>query len=114
MFTVAFWNPETKTLWPVPDPMGVKPLYFAQPGDSLVFASEIKALLRAGWVAPQLDPRAVLRHLGYLWSPGSTSIVKGVHKLRPGHAIEFRGHKMVREWRYRDLAFHPDAALAEP
>src|SRR5258708_22086489 len=114
IFAAAFWDRSTETLWLVRDLMGVKPLYFAQLEGSLVFASEIKALLRSGWVTPRLNPRAVMFHLGYLWSPGETTIVQGVRKLLPGHALEFRRGQVTKEWCYRDLAFRPDHSLTDP
>lgn len=114
IFAAAFWDRALQTAWLVRDPLGVKPLYFAQLPGALVFASEIKALIRSGWVSPQLNPRAVMFHLAYLWSPGTTTIVKGVHKLAPGHALEFRNGDVVREWRYRDLATQVNPSLREP
>jgi asparagine synthase (glutamine-hydrolysing) len=114
IFAAAFWDRSTETLWLVRDPMGVKPLYFAQLEGALVFASEIKALLRSGWVTPRLNPRAVMFHLGYLWSPGEATIVQGVRKLLPGHALEFRRGHVTKEWCYRDLAFRPDHSLTDP
>jgi len=114
IFAAAFWDRSAETLWLVRDPMGVKPLYFAQLEGSLVFASEIKALLRSGWITPRLNPRAVMFHLGYLWSPGEATIVQGVRKLLPGHALEFRRGQITKEWCYRDLAFRPDHSLTDP
>jgi asparagine synthase (glutamine-hydrolysing) len=113
IFAAAFWDRARETLCLVRDPLGVKPLYFAQLANSLVFASEIKALIRSGWVLPRLDPRAVMFHLGYLWSPGTTTIVSGVHKLAPGHALEFRQGSVVRNWQYRDLAMQVNPSLGD-
>lgn len=108
IFAAAFWDRSSEILTLVRDPLGVKPLYLADDGQgSISFASEFKALTRSGLVKPRLDPQAVLAHLGYLWSPGSRTILQGVRKLLPGYALEFRHGRVLREWRYRDINFNP-------
>jgi len=103
IFAAAFWDRCAERLCLVRDPMGVKPLYFFERSGGLVFASEIKALIRSGWVEPGLEPSAVLHHLGYLWSPGADTVVRGVRKLLPGHALEFHAGRIARTWKYWDL-----------
>lgn len=102
IFAAAFWDRKTETLTLVRDPMGVKPLYFSAGEASFAFASEMKALIRAGDVKPTLNRQAVLHHLGLLWSPGSGTIANEIDKLCPGEAMEVRERKIVRRWRYSD------------
>lgn len=106
IFAAAFWERDTETLTLVRDPLGVKPLYVAEAEGSFAFASEMKALLRCGLVEPRLNPRAVLAHLGYLWSPGSATVVKGIRKVLPGHVLRVREGRVVSDNSYRDIAFH--------
>ncbi len=110
IFAAAFWERDVCTLTLVRDPLGVKPLYVAESGSSFAFASEMKALLRSGIVEPRLDPKAVLAHLGYLWSPGSATVVQGIRKVLPGHVLRVREGKVISESSYRDIAFHQQAA----
>jgi asparagine synthase (glutamine-hydrolysing) len=111
IFAAAFWEQDTGLLTLVRDPVGVKPLYLAENADGLVFASEMKGLLRSGAVRPELDPQAVLAHLGFLWSPGRATLVKGVRKVLPGHVIRVKGGCIVSDEPYRALRFHQ---LPEP
>ena len=90
IFAAAFWDRAGNTLTVVRDSMGVKPFYWAGDQHRFAFASELKSLVRAGDVVPRINPRAVLRHLGLLWSPGEETIVAGVHKLLPGQYMEVR------------------------
>lgn len=119
IFAAAFWEQDTGLLTLVRDPVGVKPLYLAETADGLVFASEMKGLLRSGAVRPELDPQAVLAHLGFLWSPGRATLVKGVRKVLPGHVIRVKAGRIVSDEPYRALRFHQlpapgsDAAAAE-
>lgn len=119
IFAAAFWEQDTGLLTLVRDPVGVKPLYFAESTDGLVFASEVKSLLRSGAVRPDLDPRAVLAHLGFLWSPGRATLVNGVRKVLPGHVVRVKAGRIVSDVPYRALRFHQlpvprsDVAAAE-
>ena len=121
IFAVAFWEIDSGTLTLARDPIGIKPLYVARRAGGVAFASEMKALLRTGLVEPRLDPEAVLRHIGFLWSPGSRTLVEGIAKVEPGHVLQFRNGVPEKEWRYRDIAYAPvperelpvDAAAAQ-
>lgn len=110
IFAAAFWERDTGTLTLVRDPLGVKPLYIASTAGGFAFASEMKALLRAGVVQPRLDPRAVLAHLGYLWSPGEATVVQGVRKVLPGHVLRVRGGRVVSDASYSDIVFSKSLA----
>ena len=90
IFAAAFWDRASNTLTVVRDSMGVKPFYWVGEQHRFAFASELKSLVRAGDVVPRVNPRAVLRLLGLLWSPGEETIVAGVHKLLPGQYMEVR------------------------
>lgn len=114
IFAAAFWDRNSESLWLVRDSLGVKPLYLVEGAASIVFASELKALLRAGATKCQLNPSAVLAHLGYLWSPGRETIVQGIRKLLPGFVLEYRHGKIVREWCYRDMSYRIDTELVDP
>ncbi len=117
IFAAAIWDRQREELTLVRDPMGVKPLYFTEGGGRLAFASEIKALIRGGDIEPRLNPRAVLHHLGLLWSPGRETIVHGVDKLLPGEAaVHDRSGNLLRRWRYSNIGYpqpHCDDADAD-
>ncbi|XVO20190.1 MAG: asparagine synthase (glutamine-hydrolyzing) [Sphingorhabdus sp.] len=102
IFAVAFWDRHERSMTLARDPMGVKPLYFAEQPHGFAFASEIKALIRGGDVVPKINKAAVLHHLGLLWSPGSDTIVDGVHKLLPGEAMTVKNGAVVQRWIYAD------------
>jgi asparagine synthase (glutamine-hydrolysing) len=106
IFAAAFWEQDTGLLTLVRDPVGVKPLYLAENADGLVFASEMKGLLRSGATKPELNPKAVLAHLGFLWSPGRATLVKGVHKVLPGHVIRAKAGRIIFDEPYRAVRFH--------
>jgi asparagine synthase (glutamine-hydrolysing) len=83
------------------DQLGIKPLLYATFRDRLIFASEIKALLASGLVAPEIDPvalRLLLTH-GAIIQPHT--ILRGVKMLLPGHRLittESQEPKVERYW----------------
>src|SRR5262249_7117984 len=84
MFAFALWDDAKQRLWLVRDRLGKKPLYYADSGGAVRFASELKALLACG-VPQGVDPDALglYLHLGYVPSP--YSIYRAVRKLPPAH-----------------------------
>ena len=69
------------------DRLGIKPLYYAPCDAGLVFASELKALLSAGLVAPAIDPTALVAYLMLGSVPDPLSIYRGVRVLEPACSL---------------------------
>ena len=84
------------------DRMGIKPLHYAIDGKRLVFASELKALLRDPALRREIDPVALDQYLAYEFVPSPRSIVRGIEKLRPAHtltwSVEDGTHRIRRYW----------------
>jgi asparagine synthase (glutamine-hydrolysing) len=90
MFAVALWDAARGELFLVRDRLGIKPLHYAATADALWFASEQKAILAVGAVAPEPDLHA-LRHLfsyGRIVAP--RTFVAGIRRLPAGHWLRFR------------------------
>ena len=64
MYAIALWDVKKKNLFLVRDRVGIKPLFYAESKDGLRFASEIKALLKAG-VSRTPDYEAINQYLSY-------------------------------------------------
>ncbi len=64
MYGIALWDEKKKTLLLVRDRPGIKPLYYAETDDGIMFASEIKALLKGG-VSRATDHEAINQYLSY-------------------------------------------------
>ena len=109
IFAFAIWDDAARSLFLACDAMGVKPLYFAQTADGFLFASELKALMRTGTIPATLDVASLFRTLGYLWSPGGATPIRGVRRLGPGEALRVKDCRIVRQWTWA-----PSTWLAEP
>lgn len=83
MFAIAIWDKKENHLTLARDHIGIKPLYYYIKDNTLVFASELKAITNA--ISDLLINKAVVPaflHLGYI--PHPFSIYKGVYKLEAG------------------------------
>jgi asparagine synthase (glutamine-hydrolysing) len=69
------------------DPLGIKPLYYAQTEAGFAFASELRAVLASGTVAPSLSPDALTSYLLFGSVSEPLTLVEGVFSLPPGHRL---------------------------
>lgn len=108
MFAFAIWDKEKRELFIARDRLGVKPLYYVHDGDgSLYFASEIKALLEARAVKPEINFRALPDYLANHATSGEETLFCGVRRLLPGHTLLWRDGE-IRIEKYWDVSFAPD------
>ena len=99
MFAFAVWDRCNQRLFAARDRMGIKPLYYAQAGESLVFASELKSIMASGLVAKDLNVAAVWHYLSFGAIPAPLTIWKNVWALRPGHVLTWHSGKVcIREY----------------
>ena len=109
MFAFALWDRRRQTLFLARDRLGKKPLHYALlPDGQLVFASEMRAMLRHPGIARRIDPQAVDGYLalGYVPEPGS--IYQGIRKLPAAHYLVVeRGKPLPQPQRYWTLRFKP-------
>lgn len=111
MFAFGLWDAPRRRLLLVRDRLGVKPLYWAQVGDRVLFASEIKAILESGLVAPTANTRVLSEVLATRYTAGTETMFEGIHKLLPGHRLIFEQGR-VRIEKYWDLPLDgPDPEL---
>ncbi len=101
MFAFAVLDRRARKLFVARDRMGIKPLLYAVDGQRLVFASELKALLRDPALRKGVDPVALDEYLAYEFVPSPRSIVRGIGKLRPGHTLTWslgEGPAVIRRY----------------
>jgi len=88
-FAFAVWDSRSQTFFFARDHFGIRPLYYYQRDDVLVFASEIKALFCLPDVPRQLDELRVGYHLALTVEDKAITFYKGVKLLLPGHSLTF-------------------------
>lgn len=103
MFAFAIWNRRTRELFCARDRLGVKPLYYVHANDgSFFFASEIKALLAARSIRPELNLLALPDYLANHATSDDATLFAGVRRLPAGHSLCWRDGK-IQIRRYWDV-----------
>jgi asparagine synthase (glutamine-hydrolysing) len=112
MFAFALWDCRRRRLVVGRDRVGVKPLYVANDGRRLAFASEAKALLCVPGVTPELDSDALGAYLALGYVPAPLSIFRGIRKLPPATLLTVEDGR-VSEQTYWRVPQHVDANVDE-
>ncbi|SRR5713226_1829439 len=87
MFAFALWDDNKKSLFLGRDRIGKKPLHYSIVRGGIVFASEIKALLKHPDVGRDLDLKSVSKYLTYEYVPAPDTIFQSIKKLEAGHTL---------------------------
>jgi len=104
MFAFALWDAPARKLLLARDRLGQKPLFYAQNGHNLLFASEIKAILAANGQTRQMNYEALHHYLSLRFIPPPQTMLRHVKKLPPGHTLIYQNGEL-RVDRYWDLSF---------
>ena len=113
MFAFALWDRERRELFLARDHLGVKPLYYAWHDASLVFGSELKALLPFPGLPRRIDVDALMLYLECQYIPAPRSIYADVKKLLPGHWLSIRDGALTTGCYWRP-SYVPKHALTLP
>jgi asparagine synthase (glutamine-hydrolysing) len=115
MYAFALWDDEKKELWLARDPFGIKPLYYAQAGSQIWFASQARALARC---APVNTDQSAAGLVGfYLWGavPDPFTWWQGVKALPAGQLLRIQyGKAVAGPQAFLDVGDYYRAAPAEP
>ncbi len=93
------------------DPFGIKPLYYAETAQGVVFASELRAVLASGLVERKIDLQGLWQYLTFQYVPDPGTLIKGVHTLPPYHCLIVSERTAVVS-PYGELSFAPDPAIS--
>jgi asparagine synthase (glutamine-hydrolysing) len=113
MFAVALFDHTRDRLLLVRDRIGKKPLYYATIDGALVFASEIKGILRYPGASRQTDYGAIHEYLTFQYVPSPMTAFVGIHKLPPAHLAVVHRNGRVDVKRYFHLP-PPSATKRQP
>lgn len=100
MFAFALWDSHKHELFLARDHLGIKPLYYIDLGNRILFASEIKSLLQDTGCPRDVDVEALAELFTFRYVPSPKTLFKGIMKLPPGHSMTFsaRGIEINRFW----------------
>ncbi|MBX3047972.1 MAG: asparagine synthase (glutamine-hydrolyzing) [Anaerolineales bacterium] len=106
MFAIALWDENNSKLILARDRMGEKPLYYLEKSDGLYFASELKAILRTGLAALELNPASAYQYFHFQYVPDPATMVLGVEKLPAAHMLVMTAHpwqsQLIQYWHFEE------------
>ncbi|MDN5752163.1 MAG: amidotransferase 1, exosortase A system-associated [Nitrosospira sp.] len=114
MFAFGLWDRNQETLFLARDRLGIKPLYYSLLEDgTLIFASELKALLAHPDFNRDMDPHAIEDYFAYGYVPEPKTIFRQAFKLPPAHTLKLRsGQSMPQPCQYWDVPFIPHDSIS--
>lgn len=112
MFAIAIWDARQQKLVLARDHLGQKPLFYAQEGETFLFASEIKGILADSRIKPEIDYQAVHHYLSLRFIPPPRTMLQHIKKLPPAHILVLQNGE-VSITRYWELSFREKRDLSE-
>ena len=107
MFAFVIFNKNTNEVFGARDFFGIKPLYYAKMGETLMWGSEIKSFLDHPHFKKELNTDVLETYLTFQYSPTTETFFKNVYKLPAAHCFTYKNGEMsVR--RYWEVKFHTD------
>jgi asparagine synthase (glutamine-hydrolysing) len=113
MFAFAIWDERRRSLMLARDRLGIKPLYYAERENELLFASELKPILHVSREARAVDWGAANHLFTFLTTPSSRSIVEGIAKLEPARVGVASAGRRLAVRKYWDVRFTPNEGATE-
>ena len=113
MYGIAIRDDRTKTLVVARDPFGVKPLYYWDDGSTLLFGSEVRAILCSHQVRREVDPEALEEYVALTYVAAPRTAFEGIGKLLPGHALVYDASGGTTRRFHRMIPDHSEASSSD-
>lgn len=118
MFAIALFDEKTQEVVFIRDRAGVKPLFYYQKNDLILFSSELKSFHEHPEFEKKLDLNAVAAYMQYGNVPTPHCIFKNCAKIKPGHYLkinlESKSQQEVQYWNVYDFYNKPKLNLSFP
>lgn len=108
MFAFAVHDQTSGAVHLVRDRLGIKPVFYHWDGDTLLAASEAKALFASGLVEAQLDANAIRAYFRYQFAISPQTLFQNIVELPPGHSLSLMPDGEPQLHQYWDLEFPQD------
>lgn len=102
MFAIALYDRESQEVYLVRDRIGKKPLYYWYEDGELVFASELKPIMKCPGFTAKIEERVLSRYLFQQYINAPESICQNVYKVEPGAVLRFH-QGGISTWKYWDI-----------
>ncbi|SDR64012.1 asparagine synthase (glutamine-hydrolysing) [Rhizobiales bacterium GAS113] len=115
MYAFGLWDAERRRLLLGRDPYGIKPLYYADDGRSIQFASSVKALVAGGGISPQVAPEGVVGYYLFGSVPEPFTTYRAIRSIPAGTTLTIDSRGTAEPRRYCSIAAtYCDAEVGSP
>jgi asparagine synthase (glutamine-hydrolysing) len=104
MYAFAIWDRARRELFAARDRLGIKPFYYRQTANGILFASEIKSILAVQAEPREVEASLIDAYMDFGYVPGEDTLHRGIKRLLPGHTLTWRDNRMTVSG-YWDLRF---------
>jgi asparagine synthase (glutamine-hydrolysing) len=111
MFAICIYDTVNKEAWLVRDRIGIKPLYYSIVNERIIFASEIKALLKDPDQKREVNEEALFHYLSFLTTPAPQTLFDGIKKLPPGTWLKVDTNGVISQNCYWDVLDHTNPRI---
>lgn len=112
MFAIALWERKEKKLYLIRDRLGVKPLFYSIVGDTFVFGSEIKAILKHPKITKEPNYEALYHYFTFKNIPSPMTAFENIFSLLPGEILIWDG-KDISKKKWWKVRFDEDGTIDE-
>lgn len=102
-FAFAIFDEKLQKLFLTRDKFGVKPIYYYFDEENLIFASEIKAIIKNSKIKRELNEQSISEYFIYRYIPSPNTIFKNIFKIKPGYYAEIDKNFNIYHIKYFDL-----------
>ena len=103
MFAFAIYNKISSKLFIARDHFGIKPLFYTKIDRAFAFSSELKTLINIPGFNKDINPKALVSSLNYLWVSGNDTMFNNCFKLPPAHYLTYSKHAGIKLFKYWEL-----------
>jgi len=116
MFAFSIWDKRNQTLYLIRDRYGIKPLYYAQWGNTFIFGSEQKAILQHPIAKREIDKKALLEYFTFQNIFTNRTLLENIKLLQPASIakIQYGKDKSLQIRQYWDFHFEEPKNSNEP
>lgn len=96
MFAFALWDKNKQQLFIARDRLGIKPLFYMETPDGIVFGSEMRCLLQHPYAVPQVNPRTLYRYFTFGFTTDHETVFASLYQLTPGDYLLYSPSKKIQ------------------
>src|SRR5438477_1213831 len=114
MFALAWWDARNRELWLLRDRIGKKPLYYGRFDGTVLFGSQLKALMAHPACEQTIDRDGLASYMRFGYFPSSYSVFKDIRQVKPGTVLEIPIDGTYAGEPKEHVYWHPRDVLAQP